>query len=169
MNCPEQFWQLVEGRARLWWMMTTGVVQKERWCVLLLMQELTHTPNVGQFWWFCSDTHTHTHERRCLMGMLKCCSKWCCNFSCLQNSFRNVLFFLFFFSKVKEKKKIHHSCLPFHLLVWYELFLCYSRLLAGESDPNPKQLDFIAFLLPYQDSSISWTWIDPLESLKKIN
>lgn len=142
MNCPEQFWQLVEGRARLWWMMTTGLVQKERWCVLLLMQEVTYTPNVGQFWWCCADTHTH--ERRCLMGVLKCCSKWCRNFSCLQNSFRNVwyMYFIFFFRKWKEKKII--IVVPSACVIWTVLVLF--TLVGWRESSKPKTVRFHCFL-----------------------
>lgn len=128
--------------------MTTGLVQEEHWCVFLLMQELMCTPNVGrvlvmEMW-------------RCLMGMWKCRSKWCRNFSYLQYSFR-ICFVFFLF---QERNCCY--CLPFNLALLI-LFLLFMLVGWGELI-QPKQLAFITSLPFYQHRLTEWTGICLLAS-----
>lgn len=75
----------------------------------------------------CADTHW----KRRLMGVLKCCSEWCRNFSYLRISVRSV------FQKW-EKYSSNSCCLPSHFQP-----LCYSHSLSGEIYSNKKFLSFL--------------------------
>lgn len=85
------------------------------------MQELARTPNAGPFLGRCC-LHTHTHTGaempdgyvKVLLG-----NDFAIFHTCGIHSGMCEIY--------KEKKNIHHSCLPFRLLAWRQLF---SALLA---------------------------------------